>query len=90
MSALVNFSWDMCRSDFDPVPTYATVGRSLTMVGRSDPGTGINQGAGMPEYNADRESYRIYLATRTVWIWALHSILDAFGRSAGMAAISYC
>ena len=79
----------MCRSHFDPVPTYAAVGRSLTVVGRSDFGMVINQGVGMPEYNADRESHRIYLATRTVWIWALHSILDAFGRSAGVAAISH-
>ena len=31
----------------------------------------------VPEYNADRESFRINLATRIVWIWAIHSILDA-------------
>ncbi len=47
-------------------------------------------GISMPEYNPDRESFGIELATRLVWIWALHSILDASGCSAGVAAISYC
>jgi hypothetical protein len=43
----------------------------------------------MPEYNADREGFYSDMATRASRIWVIHSILDALGRSAGVAAISH-
>ena len=82
-------SWQLFRISYRPDVTLRKSGMNYAAIpGRAG---GIVRGNRrlLPEYNADREGTHNSMATRTYGIWALHSILDAFGSSAGVAAISH-